>query len=144
MKRQKVSTNEGTLDDFIDRLVSAPPQNPNSIKLELLEEETDNATVFNVLIEIFSKSMKYIYGDSSGRVDLDLLGEEELLKMSKYFNSFGFNIYVEKFEGGNNRNKTSFGTTEEKPIKEHELKAHCLKFQTPNNLFVIYFDALNP
>ena len=94
MKRQKISESEGTLDDFIDKLVSSPVQNPKSIKLELLEEETNNDTVFNVLIEIFSKTMKYIYGDRNGRVDLDLLDEEALTKMSKYFNSFGFNQFA--------------------------------------------------
>jgi len=142
MKRQKISQNEGTLDDFIDRLVSAPPQNVNSIKLELLEEENNMDTVFNVLIEIFSKASKYMYGDRNGRVDLDEMGVEELERMSKYFNSFGFQIFLEKFEG-ENRNKTSFGTTEEKPIKDHELKAHCLKLQTSKNFYVIYFDVLN-
>ncbi len=143
MKRQKTSPNEGTLDDFIDSLVSAPPQKENSIKLELVEEEDNMETVFNVLIEIFSKASKYLYGDSNGRVDLDEMGLEDLEKMSKYFKSFGFHIYVEKFEG-ENRNKTSFGTTEEKPIKGHELKAHCLKFQTSRNFYIIYFDTLNP
>ncbi len=140
MKRQKISDNEGTLDDFIDKLVSAPPQNANAIKLELLEEEDSYDNVFNILIEIFTKSMKYLYGDRNGRVDLDLMGEEELLKISKYFNSFGFHIFVEKFEG-QNKNKTSLGGTEDKPIKETDLKAHCLKFQTANNFYVIYFDV---
>lgn len=143
MKRQKISESEGTLDDFIDKLVSAPPQNPNSIKLELISEENDVSTVFNILVEIFSKMMKYIYGDRNGRVDLDLLDEEALTKMSKYFNSFGFNLYLEKFEGGNNRNKTSFGVNENKPIKADELKAQCLKIQTPQNLYVFFFDAVS-
>jgi len=143
MKRQKISESEGTLDDFIDKLVSAPPQNPNSIKLELISEENDVSTVFNILVEIFSKMMKYIYGDRNGRVDLDLLDEEALTKMSKYFNSFGFNLYLEKFEGGNNRNKTSFGVNENKPIKADELKAQCLKIQTTQNLYVFFFDAVS-
>ena len=143
MKRQKISESEGTLDDFIDKLVSAPPQNPNSIKLELISEENDVSTVFNILVEIFSKMMKYIYGDRNGRVDLDLLDEEALTKMSKYFNSFGFNLYLEKFEGGNNRNKTSFGVNENKPIKADELKAQCLKIQTQQNLYVFFFDAVS-
>ncbi len=140
MKRQKISESEGTLDDFIDRLVSAPPQNSKSIQLELLEEENDVPTVFNVLIEIFSKTMRYLYGNSSGRVDLDFLGLEELDKMSKYFNSFGFQLFVEKIDG---TNKSSYGKNEDKPIKAHELKAHCLKLQAPSNLYVIYFDKLD-
>lgn len=142
MKRQKISESEGTLDDFIDKLVSSPVQNPKSIKLELLEEETNNDTVFNVLIEIFSKTMKYIYGDRNGRVELDELGEEDLNKMSKYFASFGFQLFVDIIEG-QNRHKTSYGKDENTPIKADELKAHCLRLQTQKNLYVIYFDVLN-
>lgn len=144
MKRQKVSTNEGTLDDFIDRLVSAPPQNPHSIKLEIIDEETNNDTVFNILVEIFSKTMRYLYSDRTGKVELDDLGETELTKMTNYFASFGFKLFLEKFEGSNNRDKTSFGVNEENPIKADQLKAHCLRIQSPKNLYVFFFDTLNP
>lgn len=133
-----VSNKEGSLDDFIDTLVSAPPQNPNSISLDI---DTDNyENLFKVLIEIFTKSMKYVYGDNMGRVNLDELGQSDLDLMSKYFGSFGFKLFVERVEGNNN--KTSYGATENQPVKDSELKAQCLRIQTNNNLYVIYFDFL--
>ena len=141
MKRQKVSTNEGTLDDFIDRLVSSPPGNPKSIQLELLAEESDIPTAFNILIEIFSKTMRYLYGDRNGRVELDDMGPEELDKMSKYFGSFGFQLFVERVEGKNG-NISSYGGTEDRPIRDNELKAHVLKIKSANYLYLIYFDEL--
>jgi len=136
-----VKEKEGSLDDFILSLVSGPPQPEKSIHLELVSEDGDINSTFKILIEIFTKMMKYIYGDSRGRVNLDMLGEQEVLNISKYFASFGFQFFVDKFEG-NNRKKTSFDTTEEKPIRDGELKAECLKIQTAENLYVIYFDFL--
>jgi len=137
----KVNEREGTLDEFIDNLVSVPPQRAKSIHLELLDEGNDSQTIFNILIEIFTKVMKYMYGDRNGRVNLDEMGEAEVEKITKYFNSFGFEFFVEKIEG-NNKNKVSFGKNEDKPIKSGDLKAQCLKLQTSNNLYIFYFDFL--
>ena len=136
-----IKEKEGTLDDFILNLIKYPPQGPKTIHLELIDDEFEASDTFKVLIEIFTKIMKGIYGDSRGRVNLDILGEEEVSNVSKYFASFGFQFFVDKFEG-NNKNKTSFGTTEDRPIKDGELKAECLKIQTASNLYVIYFDFL--
>lgn len=129
---------EGSLDEFIISLVSNTPQIANSIRLDI---ETDNfENLFKILIEIFTKSMKYIYGDNEGKVSLDELGINDLELMSKYFESFGYKLFVEKIEGNN---KTSYGATENKPVNDAELKAQCLRIQTQNNLYVIYFDFLS-
>jgi len=131
---------EGSLDDFIDNLVSSPPKDANSIQLEIHHDDYENA--FKVLVEIFTKSMKYIYGDAKGVVNLDILTQQDLDFISKYFNSFGYKLFVEKVEGTGD--KTSYGATENKPVKEQELKAQCLRIQTKENLYVIYFDILLP
>ena len=130
---------EGSLDDFIDNLVSAPPQAPNTYCLLNDEEESNLDTVFNILVEIFTKVMKYVYSDRTGKVNLDNLDESAYSLMSKYFNSFGFNIYLDKIEG---TNKVSFGTTEDSPIRGDELKAKCLRIKTQLYQYVIYFDIL--
>lgn len=130
---------EGSLDDFIDNLVSAPPQAPNTYRLLNDEEESNLDTVFNILVEIFTKVMKYVYSDRTGKVNLDNLDETAYSLMSKYFNSFGFNIYLDKIEG---TNKVSFGTTEDSPIRGDELKAKCLRIKTQLYQYVIYFDVL--
>ncbi len=130
---------EGSLDDFIDNLVSAPPQAPNTYRLLNDEEESNLDTVFNILVEIFTKVMKYVYSDRTGKVNLDNLDESAYSLMSKYFNSFGFNIYLDKIEG---TNKVSFGTTEDSPIRGDELKAKCLRIKTQLYQYVIYFDIL--
>ena len=130
---------EGSLDDFIDNLVSAPPQAPNTYRLLNDEEESNLDTTFNILVEIFTKVMKYVYSDRTGKVNLDNLDESAYSLMSKYFNSFGFNIYLDKIEG---TNKVSFGTTEDTPIRGDELKAKCLRIKTQLYQYVIYFDIL--
>ena len=98
MSSQSIYEKEGSIDDFIDNLVSSPPQQPNSYKL-LNENETDLETTFNILVEIFTKTMKYIYSDRTGKVNLDNLDEDAYYTMSKYYNSFGFNLFIEKIEG---------------------------------------------
>lgn len=130
---------EGSLDDFIDNLVSAPPQAPNTYRLLNDEEESNLDTTFNILVEIFTKVMKYVYSDRTGKVNLDNLDESAYSLMSKYFNSFGFNIYLDKIEG---TNKVSFGTTEDSPIRGDELKAKCLRIKTQLYQYVIYFDVI--
>ena len=130
---------EGSLDDFIDNLVSAPPLAPNTYRLLNDEEESNLDTIFNILVEIFTKVMKYVYSDRTGKVNLDNLDEDAYSLMSKYFNSFGFNIYLDKIEG---TNKVSFGTTEDSPLRGDELKAKCLRIKTQFYQYVIYFDVL--
>ena len=129
----------GSLDDFIDQLVSSPPQNPHSFQLEIDHEDYEGS--FQVLVEIFTKSMKYLFSDAFGKVNLDELTEAEYQKISDYFNSFGYRVFLEKIV---DTETTEYGATEKKPINEHELKAQCLKIKTDEALFVIYFDILLP
>ena len=63
----------GSIDDFIESLVSSPPQSPKSLRLEIETDDFENT--FQILVEIFTKSMKYLYGDPSGRVDLDKMNQ---------------------------------------------------------------------
>jgi hypothetical protein len=127
----------GSIDDFIENLISSPPQSPKSLHLEINIDDYENN--FQVLVEIFTKSMKFLYGDSRGRVDLDKMNQTVLDTMSAYYQSFGYHIYVDKIEGAN---ITSYGATEKNPVNENELKAHCLKIQTKENMYVIYFDKI--
>ena len=127
----------GSIDDFIESLVSSPPQSPKSLHLEI--ETNDFENTFQILVEIFTKSMKILYGDSRGRVDLDKMNQTILDTMSQYYQSFGFNIYVDKIEGAN---ITSYGATEKTPVNENDLKSQCLKIQTKENMYVIYFDRM--
>ena len=127
----------GSIDDFIETLISSPPQSPKSLHLEINIDDFENT--FQVLVEVFTKSMKYLYGDSRGRVDLDKMSQTVLETMSKYYQSFGYNIYVDKIEGAN---ITSYGATEKTPVNENDLKAQCLKIQTKENMYVIYCDRM--
>ena len=126
-----------SIDDFIENLISSPPQSPKSLHLEIKTDDYEN--MFQVLVEVFTKSMKYLYGDSRGRVDLDKMSQTVLDTMSAYYQSFGYHIYVDKIEGAN---ITSYGATEKNPVNENDLKAHCLKIQTKDNMYVIYFDRM--
>ena len=77
--------------------------------------------------------MKYLYGDSRGRVDLDKMNQTILDTMSQYYQSFGFNIYVDKIEGAN---ITSYSATEKTPVNENDLKV-TFNLSTKHNFIVI-------
>ena len=53
MSNPIIHEKEGSLDDFIDNLVSAPHQPPNTYRL--ISEDTNLDTTFNILVEIFTK-----------------------------------------------------------------------------------------
>lgn len=130
---------EGTLDDFIDQLVSAPPRPDKSIQLELGEKTEDDKETFKSLIEIFTKVMKYIYGDNQGVVKLESLSDEDLNLVDNYFKSFGIKIYYEVFSNSNQLLKTN---NSEKNFSKFPLKDHCLNLKTSIGTYKIFFDYL--
>jgi len=87
----------GSGNDFKHFLFSKPPQEKNSIKLEL-----DNPNIkiglhiFQELLMIFTDGMKYLFGDEN-HVNITNLTKENIDLINKYFESLGFNVFVKDF-----------------------------------------------
>jgi len=125
---------EGCLDDFIDSLVSARPQEPRSIQLEIMTEEGNTENAFKILVEIFTKVMRYLYGDSNNVVNLDELEKEDFERVEQYFASFGYSLFVDKV--------TEEEIISASQIKDGDLRGHCLNIKTANSKYTVYFDQL--
>ena len=94
MEHTDTEYKSGTGDDFKHFLFSKPPQEKNSIKLEL-----DNPNIkiglhiFQELLMIFTDGMKYLFGDGTN-VNITNLTKENIDLINKYFESLGFNVFV--------------------------------------------------
>ena len=97
MEHTDTEFKSGTGDDFKHFLFSKPPQEKNSIKLEL-----DNPNIkiglhiFQELLMIFTDGMKYLFGDEN-HVNITNLTKENIDLINKYFESLGFNVFVKDF-----------------------------------------------
>lgn len=93
------------LEDLVLTLFSKPPGEPNSNRISF---DTSNLRqLFESLLIIFTNGMKYLYGNSSGVVELDKLSTDNIELFQKYFNSIGFLFYFDIFDDSNeNREKT--------------------------------------
>lgn len=82
------------MDKMIEQIFTNKPANPNSITIQLQNQENKSEKqLFNILLEIFTKGMVILYGDSKKQVDLSTLTEDNFITIKQYFNSFGYNVF---------------------------------------------------
>ena len=94
---------DGVSVNFTKFVFGKEPKEKNSIKLELQPASQGvnfNLHVFQQLLQIFSDGFKFLYG-SGGQVDPNELTEDNLKKVKKYFNSFGFKCIVNVYSQNN-------------------------------------------
>jgi len=94
---------DGVSVNFTKFVFGKEPKEKNSIKLELQPASQGvnfNLHVFQQLLQIFSDGFKFLYG-SGGQVDTNELTEDNLKKVKKYFNSFGFKCIVNVYSQNN-------------------------------------------
>ena len=90
---------EGNHDDFITYLFSDSPKEKGEVKLELpLNEPGKNLYLheFEQLLMIFVDGLKYFYGEN-GKVDINLLKEEDIKRVNEYFISMNYEVILEVF-----------------------------------------------
>jgi hypothetical protein len=100
MENENTEYKTGDHNSFIEYVFTKDPKEKNSIKLELDSPQEDNNLnkhIFEQLLQIFTDGMKYLYSDEDGKLDIASLEIDSILKMKKYFESFGieliFNMY---------------------------------------------------
>ena len=119
---------EVSLDKMIEHIFTNPPSESNTITIQL--DNPDNKsekTLFNTLLEIFTKGMAILFGDSDKKVNLSLITELDFLKVKQYFNSFGYNIFY---------------TINDKEIitKSTGLRSYYINLNSNNLIYKICFD----
>ena len=129
---------EGSLDYFINEIIKSEPKSERSIQLEILNEEKNTDTIFNFLVEVFTKIAKKLYSNSSGIVNLDNIDIPKLNKIEKYFKSFGMQFFVEKSKINN---EVVYTNDTKRTYKNNELNQNCLNIKSSFK-YKIYFDYL--
>ena len=91
---------EGNHSEFVRYLYSEEPKPINTIQLELpLVDETKNTYhhVFEQLLMIFVDGLKFFYGDTQGKVTVDELTKDDIMKLDLYFHSMNYKILISVF-----------------------------------------------
>ena len=122
----------GNILDFICAIFEGDPHPKNSFNLSLdyshlkTEYEIDEY-IFQQLINIFVAGCKLKYGEI---IILENIVDKKKEKLNKYFNSFGYNIFIDI-------DSIFIPTT-----RQLKLKDYYLKINSNNINYYIYFDKL--
>lgn len=83
------------IDDLLSGILSNPPTDD---KIVFQFQNTVSAKdLFEILLQFFTDICKLYYGDGNGRVDLQILSNDDLNFVRKYFKMIGMNFQVETF-----------------------------------------------
>lgn len=127
-------------DDLIEKIFSGSPNSENSIKIDLCENNQETEPLFKTLTHIFTRGMQLIFGNRSGKVNLDYITTEQFFEMNQYFRSFGYELIYEK----KSFNGDLIGSNIEgiRGDRNNKLSEHYLQIKTDKNLFKISFTKL--
>lgn len=99
MENEDTEYIEGNGDDFLKYIFSKEPREKNSVKLEL--DPPDEGVklglhIFQELLMVFTMALKYLYSDGED-LNISTITSEDIDKINRHFNSFGFSVLVERF-----------------------------------------------
>lgn len=84
---------ESTLDEMIAEVFTSSPKGVNTIQLQT--DGLELKELFAMMLEIFTKGMKILFGDSEGKVNLETITEEQFMEVKQRFRSFGIEIFYD-------------------------------------------------
>lgn len=87
-------------DDFIKYMFNSDPKPKDSIQLEcpdIPDNKNTHLHIFEQLLMIYVSGLKYLWGDSEGKVDLTKLTEENISLMKRYFESINYIVNIDVF-----------------------------------------------
>ena len=99
MENEDTEYIEGNGDDFLKYIFSKEPREKNSVKLELDPPDPGvklGLHIFQELLMVFTMALKYLYSDGED-LNISTITSEDIDKINRHFNSFGFSVLVERF-----------------------------------------------
>ena len=99
MENEDTEYIEGNGCDFLKYIFSSEPREKNSVKLEL--DPPDEGVklglhIFQELLMVFTMGLKYLYSEGDD-LNISTISPQDIDKINKHFQSFGFSVLVEKF-----------------------------------------------
>ena len=132
----EVNTNQ-----LIDQIFNQPPMPTHSIRLSFVED-MNVQDLFEFLLTVFTEGGKKLYGDSEGKINLDMCTDNELNIINDYCKSIGFKFIMDKYDPAdaqyidfNAMYYKNIKITDRTLLKELHLTMHCKK-----NIYVLTFD----
>jgi hypothetical protein len=126
---------------LIDQIFNQPPMPKRAITLSFVED-MNLIDLFEFLLTVFTEGGKKLYGDTEGKINLDMCTDTELDVINKYCQSIGFKFIMDKYDPGdaqyidfNAMYYKNIKITERTLLKELHLTMHCKK-----NIYVLTFD----
>ena len=147
MENKDTEYKEGNPNDFINFIFSNNPKDKNSVKLELGKCHKNTKIglhIFQELLMIFTEGTNYLFGKND-KVDITKLCKEDIEILNKYFESFGFRVYIDVFtiiEYIDNMKMPNYFLHQELIKDDTLLKDIYYETSFDGNIYRIYFDFL--
>lgn len=84
---------EGDFNTFVKHLFENPPQPLNSIQIGNLQFDSEE-DILKFLLALFCEGVKILFGIE--KIEWKNVSKEDLQTVNKYFNSFGWELLIEK------------------------------------------------
>ena len=148
MENENTNYKEGSGDEFTNFLFNSPPKEKNSIKLELNPCDKNikiGLHIFQELLMIFVGGIKYLFSKDKNCM-IQNLTFDDINLMNQYFESIGFNLWIQKFtmvDYLNNMKLPNYFINKELIKDKTPLKD--IYYETSHNYIIyrIHFDFLN-
>ena len=137
------------IDDMINNIFNNPPKDNKSIHLSF--DVNDEYELFKILVDILTSGLKILFGDANGKVNINLITENDFKIIEKYFNSFGFDIKYKydiplyNLKVDENTELPSLDNTSEKKNNldtKNDLNLYYFTLKTDDIKYEISFDYL--
>ena len=129
---------EGNINDFCEYLYNIPPKNKKSITIDF-ESISSNNRIFDILLVIYLKGLSKFCNNSDNIIDE--LFDPNYQLIIKYFNSFGINANLYKYNINDNlyNNNILSKIHNKNPTK---LEDFYDKIIIKDIIYIIYFSYL--
>ena len=132
-------------DELILTLFNNPPKPPNTFGVSFINKDnnTNLKEIFENLLILFTEGMKILFG-SQGKVNLELLSEDDINLFNKYMESIGIklNIDIHIEEDGIIYDYSRYKYTNLNITTRTKLNELKLPFLKQNRVYIISFDFL--
>ena len=124
------------IDEFVRRLLSEEPKGLNKIDMSVNVDGNNVDELFKFFIDLFTRIMKSLYGDSNGRVNLGGLSKEDIMYVRDYFKSFGVGLNVVVMVGG----EEVYKYVESEMIEsDDDLSSRYMDLRSEGRVYRVYF-----
>ena len=134
-------------DGFIRYLFGSDPKDKGSIVLECPDippHKSVHLHMFEQLLMIFVSGLRYLWGNSDGKVEITNLTEEHISLMKRYFQSMDYDVNVDSYDLSNYQFKfPNYFKDQDKITKDTLLTDFYYETQgSDTNMYRVSFDIL--